>query len=110
MLSCLVFNTPFYHYSLAHQLKKFVGRALSTLRILEFPHVMLLNVAGKGRPFYLSCVLYFVIWLSLGGLECAMAEIWVPPSNGFATMTYYTLPLDYIASKPHELPSIGYHL
>lgn len=59
---------------------------------------MLLNVAGKGRPFHWDLVFCLVVLFSTGSLHIAMADVWTPPPNGFATITYYTLPLDYIAS------------
>ncbi|KIM31512.1 hypothetical protein M408DRAFT_260895 [Serendipita vermifera MAFF 305830] len=60
---------------------------------------MLLNVARNDAPFNLSFILYFIIfWLSIGQFQCALADVWAVPAQGFATITHYTLPLDYIAS------------
>jgi hypothetical protein len=79
-----------------------VFSALSYEFRLEPPHIMIINVAGKGRPVLLSTfILYFFIWSSIGQLELlhVMAEVWRSPPTGFATITHYTLPLDYITSK-----------
>jgi hypothetical protein len=59
---------------------------------------MLLNVAGKGRPHLLNLIFGLFTWLFIYPHFIMASEIWPPPASGFATITHYTLPLDYIAS------------
>ncbi|KAG8835274.1 hypothetical protein FRC20_003309 [Serendipita sp. 405] len=53
------------------------------------------HVAGKGRPTIFHSLFISLIFI---GVKVVSADVWHPPSNGFATITHYTLPLDYIAS------------
>jgi hypothetical protein len=66
---------------------------LGAAGIMMFP-----NVAGKDRPHSLRC-LWLLLAYSIYLLETSASDVWRPPPSGFATITHYTLPLNYIASK-----------